>query len=107
MNRTMKLTAMVMAAALVIGLATPVFAEDAAAVYKSKCAVCHGADGKGDTTMGKKLGVKSFASPEVAKAKDAELIEITTKGKEKMPAYGKKLSQDEIKDLVKYIRSLK
>jgi mono/diheme cytochrome c family protein len=103
----MKLAAVMMMAALVIGLAAPAFAEDAAALYKSKCASCHGADGKGDTAVGKKLGVRSFSAPEVAKATDAELIEITTKGKGKMPAYDKKLTEDQIKELVKFIRTLK
>src|SRR5215813_15276790 len=89
-------------------LAVNVFAaaQDTAALYKSKCAVCHGADGAGDTTMGKKLGVKDFRSPEVSKLSDTELFDITKKGKNKMPAYDKKLTDDQIKDLVKYIRSL-
>jgi cytochrome c6 len=81
--------------------------DDAAALYKSKCQVCHGADGKGDTPMGPKLGVKDFHSPEVAKMSDAELTEAIEKGKGKMPAYGGKLTGDQIKSLVKYIRSLK
>ena len=82
-------------------------ADDVAALYKAKCAVCHGADGKGDTPAGKKLGVKDFHSPEVAKLTDDELFDITKKGKDKMPAYDKKLTDDQIKDLTKYIRSLK
>lgn len=100
--------AMILAAvALVAGAAMPAHAEDAAALYKAKCAACHGPDGKGDTAMGKKLALRSFSSPEVAKMADAELIEITTKGKDKMPAYDKKLTGDQIKDLIKYIRTLK
>jgi mono/diheme cytochrome c family protein len=82
-------------------------AEDTAALYKAKCAACHGPDGKGDTAAGKKLGVRDFHAPEVAKMSDAELFDITKKGKEKMPAYDKKLTDDQIKDLVKYIRGLK
>lgn len=82
-------------------------AEDTAALYKAKCAACHGPDGKGDTVAGKKLGVKDFHSPEVAKMSDAELFDITKKGKDKMPAYDKKLTDDQIKDLIKYIRELK
>jgi len=81
--------------------------DDPAALYKSKCQVCHGADGKGDTPAGKKVGARDFHSPEVAKMSDTELFEITKKGKEKMPAYDKKLTADQIKALVKYIRSLK
>ena len=82
-------------------------AQDAADLYKSKCQACHGADGKGDTPAGKRLGVKDFHSPEVAKMSDQELFEITKKGKEKMPPYDKKLTDDQIKELIKYIRSLK
>jgi cytochrome c6 len=77
---------------------------DAAATYKAKCTPCHGADGKGDTLAGQKLGAHDFTSPDIAKMTDAELIEVTKHGKNKMPAYADKLSDSEIKDLVAYIR---
>jgi cytochrome c6 len=97
-------------AAAVLGMAglwtVPLAAQDSAGLYKSKCAMCHGADGKADTPMAKRLGVRSFASPEVQKESDAELIEITSKGKNKMPPYGKSLKEPEIKGLVGYIREL-
>ncbi|HEV2992632.1 MAG TPA: cytochrome c [Candidatus Angelobacter sp.] len=93
---------------IVLGMTTCTFAQDdAAALYKSKCQACHGADGKGDTAVGKKLGIKDFHSPEVAKMSDTELFEITKKGKEKMPAYDKKLTDDQIKSLIKFLHSLK
>ena len=82
------------------------WADDAEALYKSKCQVCHGADGKG-SPAGQQLGAKDFHSPEVAKESDAELFKITKEGKGKMPSYDKKLSDDQIKELIKYIRSLK
>jgi len=95
-------------AVFALSSATCIFAQDdVAALYKSKCQVCHGPDGKGDTLAGKKVGVKDFHSPEVAKMPDTELFEITRKGKDKMPSYDKKLTDDQIKALVKYIRSLK
>ncbi len=81
-------------------------ADDAAALYKAKCQVCHGPDGKG-SVAGQKLGVKDLHSPEVGKMTDAELFDITKKGKEKMPGYDKKLTDDQLKGLIKYIRSLK
>jgi cytochrome c6 len=87
-------------------VARPAMADDVEALYKSKCQVCHGADGKG-SPAGQKLGVKDFHSPEVQKQTDAELIEVTKQGKGKMPAYDKKLTDDQIKQLIKYIRSLK
>ena len=40
--------------------------DKSAAVYKQKCAACHGPDGKGDTPAGKSTKVRSFADPEVA-----------------------------------------
>jgi mono/diheme cytochrome c family protein len=98
-----------MAVLFVLGLmfvARPALADDAEALYKSKCQVCHGPDGKG-SAAGQKIGVKDFHSPEVQKQSDAELFEATKQGKGKMPAYDKKLTDDQIKQLIKYIRSLK
>ncbi len=84
----------------------PLRAQDAAATYKTKCTMCHGADGKGDTPAGKKMGAHDFASPEVLKMSDAELTQILEKGKNKMPGYAGKLKDSEIKDLVAYVRTL-
>ena len=103
----MKAIISMMALALLLAAAVPaVAADDAAALYKSKCQVCHGADGKG-TAAGQKMGAKDFQSPEVAKQSDAELIKVTKEGKGKMPKYDGKLTDDQIKELVKYLRGLK
>jgi cytochrome c6 len=76
-------------------------------LYKAKCAVCHGASGKGDSPAGKSMGVVSFSDPAVAGKSDADLRTVIEKGKNKMPAYGKSLKPEEIQGLVAYIRSLK
>ena len=83
-------------------------AADAAAanVYKTKCQGCHGADGKA-SAIGKKLGAKDFSDPDVAKMSEADLIKTTTDGKNKMPAYKGKLTEDQIKSLAKYIKDMK
>lgn len=81
-------------------------AEGAAGTYKAKCAMCHGADGKGDTPMAKKMGAHDFASQEVQSQSDAQLTEIIAKGKNKMPGYEKSLKETEINDLVAYVREL-
>lgn len=86
---------------------TLAFAADAGADYKAKCASCHGADGKGDTTIGKNMKVKDLASAEVQKQSDADLTTIIEKGKKPMPGYEGKLSKEQIDGLVKYVRSLK
>lgn len=80
---------------------------DGAADFKTKCAMCHGADGKGDTVMGKKYGLKDLGSAEVQAKSDADLTTVIAKGKKPMQAYEDKLSKDQIADVVKYIRTLK
>jgi mono/diheme cytochrome c family protein len=85
---------------------SPTLAQDAAANYKAKCAGSHGADGKGSAAMVKALGVRDFASPEVQKESDEELIAVTTNEKNKMPGYAKSLKADQIKDLIAYIHDL-
>ena len=79
-------------------------ADDAAALYKSKCAMCHGPTGAGDTAMGKKLALKPLASAEVQKNTDAKLLEVITKGRGKMPVFGGKLTDAQIKQLVEVVR---
>ncbi|MGD1024993.1 MAG: cytochrome c [Candidatus Sulfotelmatobacter sp.] len=74
--------------------------------YTSKCAGCHGSDGAG-SAMGKTMGAHDFTSIEVQQMSDAELTDIITNGKSKMPAYGESLKLDDIKGLVAYIRTLK
>jgi len=91
------------ATALVVVLALPLaaHAQDAAALYKSKCAMCHGPDGK-------KAAGHDLSSAAVQKESDAELTAVITDGKApKMPKYGDKLKPEEIKGLVAHIRSLK
>jgi cytochrome c6 len=75
-------------------------------IYKAKCASCHGADGVGATPAGKATKARDFCSDEVKKETDADWITIIMKGKNKMPAYDKKLTDAEVKDVVAYIRGL-
>jgi len=90
-----------LASSMIVVCSSSAVAQDAAGTYKAKCAMCHGADGKGG-----KMGTRDFASAEVKAETDAQLTEIITKGKGKMPAYGEKLKPEEIKGLVAYVRSL-
>jgi mono/diheme cytochrome c family protein len=82
-------------------------AGGAAATFKTKCAVCHGAGGKGDTPAGKSMGTPDFTSAAFASKSEAELKGSIEKGKNKMPAYGKTLKPEDIQALVAYIKSLK
>jgi mono/diheme cytochrome c family protein len=75
-------------------------------LFKAKCAMCHGPDGKGEVPMGKKLSARNLGSTEVQSQSDAQLTEVVTKGKNKMPAYDGKLSKEQIAQLVAYIREI-
>ena len=80
---------------------------DAGAVlYKTKCASCHGADGKGATAVGKADSIRALGSQEVQGQSDAFLATVIASGKGKMPPYGKSLKAEQITALVAYIRSL-
>ncbi len=92
---------------MVASATTTVLAQDSGAdTYKSKCAMCHAADGSGSTPAGKSMKAVPFSSPDLIKASDADLIAATKNGKGKMPAYSSKLTDPQIKDVVAYIRTL-
>jgi mono/diheme cytochrome c family protein len=79
---------------------------DGAGDFKAKCAMCHGADGTGSTATGKALKVRDLGSADVQGQTDAQLNDIVTNGKGKMPAYKGQLTDEQIKELVAFIRSL-
>jgi cytochrome c6 len=74
-------------------------------LYKAKCGACHGADGKGETPAGKANKLRDLASVDVQKQSDADLTAIIANGKNKMPAYGKSLKPEQVKELVGYVRN--
>ena len=97
-------------------LLIPVSVASAAGVgtnYSKKCASCHGKDGSGKTKMGKKKGARDYRDAKVqASFTDAEGIKaikdgVKKKGKVKMKPYSAKLTDAEIKALMKYVRAFK
>jgi mono/diheme cytochrome c family protein len=75
-------------------------------LFKTKCAVCHGPDGKGEVPMAKKLGIRNLGAAEVQGQSDAQITDLVAKGKNKMPAFDGKLTKEQISQLVAYIREL-
>ncbi len=88
--------------ALVAAMATPLFAADGAAVYKAKCAGCHGADGSKSIPA---MGVKPLNTAEVKGKSDGALADIVLKGQGKMKAQA--VSPDEAKAVATFVKSLK
>lgn len=101
--------------AIIVALLTGAFClrADVEANWKKNCASCHGQDGKGQTMMGKKAGAKDYTDPKVQEGfTDEEAVKATKEGVKKdgktvMKPYADKLSDDEIKELVAYIRKFK
>jgi cytochrome c553 len=108
MKRLLALTIIVTAVAMATARA-----GDAKELWDKDCAKCHGADGKGKTKMGQKVGAKDYTDAKVQEAlKDAAAIKAIKDGlKDKegkavmKPA--EDLSDDDIKALVAYLRKFK
>lgn len=100
-------TPVITAAAVLMMFSSAGYAQDSgAALFQSRCQMCHGADGKGDTPTGKAFHVPNLHDPAIAKMTDADLAGVITKGKNKMPAFGTRLTSAQIDSLVAYIRTM-
>ncbi|MGB7951590.1 MAG: c-type cytochrome [Candidatus Binatia bacterium] len=91
------------------GWITGTLAADAKAgkaAFEKSCAGCHGADGKGNPGMAKVIGEKGLnvVGKETMQKSDEQLLKIISEGSGKMPA--SKLSKDDQKHALNYLRSL-
>ena len=98
---------------LLVASAMSLRAADPKANWDANCAQCHGKTGAADTKMGKQLNAKDLTDPKVqaaftdAKASESIKNGVKENGKTTMKAFGGKLTDDEIKALVAYVRTLK
>jgi len=103
---------MIVATAICMMAAGVAYGQDSKALYEKSCQKCHGAEGKGDGTMGKRVGCKDYTD---AKVQDALKDDVAFKSiKEGLKKDDKTLMQpvkdmtdDQIKELVKYMRTFK
>lgn len=100
---------------LLIAVSVPLAAAESAALqnFRKHCAGCHGSDGKAQTRLGRKSGAKDISDKKAqAKLTDADVFKTikegrkNSKGEEKMEPFGDDLSDDEIRQLVGYVRTL-
>jgi mono/diheme cytochrome c family protein len=106
-----RILALLKLAALALALATLASAQDeAAALFKARCARCHGIDASSRTDAGKKMGIPDLRSPKVQRLSDAALFETIAHGKghRTYPHVFSQLglSDQQVKSLVKHLRSL-
>jgi len=87
---------------------TTTAAADGAAVFGSKCALCHGKGGEGLPNW-KSKGQPDLTSADWQKSRtDAQISEVVKNGKGKyMPPFKAKLSDDEVNAVVAHVRSLR
>jgi mono/diheme cytochrome c family protein len=104
---------LLLATSLVIASTMSLYGADAKALWDANCAQCHGKTGNADTKMGKTLNAKDLTDAKVqseftdAKATQSIKEGVKQNGKTTMKAFGDKLSDDDVKALVAYVRTLK
>lgn len=97
----------VLAVMAIFAAARPLAAETSAGetIFKNKCVLCHGADGTGNTPLGKQLQAANLRSKEVQKRTNAELHKTVHDGSANMPPFAEQLSDQEIDQVIKYVRA--
>jgi mono/diheme cytochrome c family protein len=107
LKRTRMAAILVLACCLILAPRAAAQAED---LYKAHCSSCHGADGSGSTTAGKKMGLSDLRSPQVQSLSDDELFKTIAYGvkhKQYPHAFMKRgLTEEQITQLVSYLRKL-
>ncbi len=106
----MKINCVVLTVALVFGYLPLSVAADGKEVFAKQCASCHGPDGKAQTPIARKLGVKDLTQSKLTEAEiEKQIVEgkRDDHGKEKMPSFKSKLSTDEIKSLIAAVKELR
>jgi mono/diheme cytochrome c family protein len=95
---------------LLLGVSGSVLAQEngktsaGAGIFKAKCVLCHGADGTGNTPLGKQLQAANLHSKDVQKLSNEELYKIVHDGQTNMPPFGEQLTDNEIDQVIQYVR---
>ena len=79
------------------------------ALFKERCARCHGEDGRGQTVIGQMVGAPNFTDENwwSEEKNERRFVRSITEGKGDMPAFGKKLTRPEIKGLAAYVKTFR
>ena len=81
---------------------------DAGATFNTKCAKCHGRDGRGKTSQGRRTHARDMTDVNWQNdVTDERLFNSITNGRGKMPAFKKSLKENQIDELVNYVRRLR
>jgi mono/diheme cytochrome c family protein/DNA uptake protein ComE-like DNA-binding protein len=91
-----------------VALTCTTWAQDIGSTYAANCAHCHGADGRGNTVLGRAMKIRDLRSPEVRRLSEDELLVILSKGGDggRMPGFQKKLGAETVRQLATYVRDI-
>lgn len=105
---------LVMAGACLLFVAFSMRGADVKENWEKNCASCHGMDGKGKTKAGRLADVKDFTDPKYQEGLKEEQMYNQIKdgmkdknGKERMKPFKDKLTDEEIKSLIQFVRAFK
>lgn len=101
MRARMRLPAMVLCTLLLAGLAHAGDMQNGREIYELHCSICHGVDG-----VSVDMTIPSFANGDRLFQMDQDILRSIREGKELMPAFRGLLSDQEIRDVITYLRSL-
>jgi len=80
-------------------------ASDAKTIFDAKCGTCHGKDGRAKSLHAKHVHARNFTDANWQnEVTDERLFNSISNGRNKMPSFKKKLSEEEINSLVSYVR---
>lgn len=97
-----------LAIAMTRNVTNTAIAGDARSVYNSKCASCHGRDGRATSMHARHEKARDITTGEWQDSvSDERIYNSISNGKGKMPAFKKKLSDSQIDELVNYVRRLR
>ena len=91
---------------LVLAAPVPALAGDGKALYEANCQKCHGADGKGDTPMGRAMKAASLVDPKWASAETPDNIVSAFRENPKHKAIAAKVSDDDLRAIAPYLGEL-
>ncbi|HEX8151028.1 MAG TPA: cytochrome c [Pyrinomonadaceae bacterium] len=79
------------------------------ALFKERCARCHGEDGRGQTVIGRMVDAPNFADENWwdEEKNERRFARSIAEGKGEMPAFGRKLTRPEIKALAAYVKTFR